>query len=193
MEELLFTMTHLIEQGKILYWGTSEWTAAQISQAFGVARQYNLIPPTMEQPQYNMFHRKRVEDEIAPLARDLGLGLTTFSPLYFGILTGKYSDGIPEGSRATLEDMSWMQENLTPDRISIVKELGVIAKDLGVTMAQLAIAWVLRRKVVSSVICGATKTTQLEENLDAVKALPQLSPSVLEFIDKILAPHQECD
>jgi voltage-dependent potassium channel beta subunit len=193
MEEVVFTMTHLIEQGKILYWGTSEWTAAQISQAHGIARQYNLIPPTMEQPQYSMFHRKRVEDEIIPLTRNLGLGLTTFSPLYFGILTGKYKDGIPEGSRATLEDMSWMQENLTPERISIVKELEVIAKDLGFTMAQLAIAWVLRRKVVSSVITGATKTTQLEENLNAVDVLPQLSPNVLELIDKILVPEQECE
>ena len=191
LEEVVFTMTHLIEQGKILYWGTSEWTAAQISQAFGVARQYNLVPPTMEQPQYSMFHRKRVEDEIAPLAKSLGLGLTTFSPLYFGILTGKYSDGIPEGSRATLEEMSWMQENLTPERITTVKELGVIAKDLDITLAQLAIAWLLRRKVVSSVISGATKTAQLEENLDAVEALPLLSPSVLELIDKIILPQPD--
>lgn len=188
LEEVVFTMTHLIEQGKILYWGTSEWTAAQISQAFGIARQYNLIPPTMEQPQYSMFHRKRVEDEIAPLAKELGFGLTTFSPLYFGILTGKYNDGIPQGSRATLEDMSWMQENLTPERISTVKELGVIAKDLGITQAQLAIAWVLRRKVVSSVINGATRIPQLEENLGAAEAVSLLNRRALELIDKILSP-----
>jgi voltage-dependent potassium channel beta subunit len=188
LEEVVFTMTHLIEQGKILYWGTSEWTAAQISQAFGVARQYNLIPPTMEQPQYSMFHRKRVEDEIAPLAKELGFGLTTFSPLYFGILSGKYNEGIPEGSRATLKDMAWMQENLTPERISTVKELGVIARDLGISLAQLAIAWVLRRKVISSVISGATSTAQLEENLDAAEALPTLPRNVLELIDKILSP-----
>ena len=188
LEEVVFTMTHLIEQGKILYWGTSEWTAAQISQAIGIARQFNLIPPTMEQPQYSMFHRKRVEDEIAPLAKEFGLGLTTFSPLYFGILTGKYNETIPEGSRATLKDMSWMKENLTPDRISIVKELGVVAKDLGISQAQLAIAWVLRRKVISSVITGATKVSQLEDNLGAAEAQELLTPKILEIIDRILSP-----
>jgi voltage-dependent potassium channel beta subunit len=186
LEEVVYTMTHLIEQGKILYWGTSEWTGSQISQAFGVARQYNLIPPTMEQPQYSMFHRKRVEDEITPLAKELGIGLTTFSPLYFGILTGKYNDGIPEGSRATLEDMSWMQENLTPEKLNIVRDLGLVAVDLGITQAQLAIAWVLRRKVVSSVITGATRLPQLEDNLGAAGALPLLTDDVLERIDEIL-------
>ena len=188
LEEVVFTMTHLIEQGKILYWGTSEWTAAQISQAIGIARQFNLIPPTMEQPQYSMFHRKRVEDEIAPLAKEFGLGLTTFSPLYFGILTGKYNESIPEGSRATLKDMSWMKENLTPERISTVKELGVVAKDLGISQAQLAIAWVLRRKVISSVITGATKAYQLEDNLGAAEAQELLTPKILEIVDRILSP-----
>ena len=188
LEEVVFTMTHLIEQGKILYWGTSEWTAAHVSQAIGIARQFSLIPPTMEQPQYSMFHRKRVEDEIAPLAKEFGLGLTTFSPLYFGILTGKYNEIIPEGSRATLKDMSWMKENLTPDRISIVKELGVVAKDLGISQAQLAIAWVLRRKVISSVITGATKVSQLEDNLGAAEAQELLTPKILEIIDRILSP-----
>ena len=188
LEEVVFTMTHLIEQGKILYWGTSEWTAAQISQAIGVARQNNLIPPTMEQPQYNMFHRKRFEDEIAPLAKEFGLGLTTFSPLYFGILTGKYNEYLPDGSRATLEGMSWMKENLTQERISTVKELGVVAKDLGITQAQLAIAWILRRKVVSSVITGATKLSQLEDNLGAADAQELITPNVLEIIDHILSP-----
>lgn len=189
LEELVFTMTHLIEQGKILYWGTSEWTASQISQVFGVARQYNLIPPTMEQPQYSMFHRKRVEDEIAPLAKELGVGLTTFSPLYFGILTGKYNQDIPEGSRAALEDMSWMKENLTPERLAIVQALSEISADLGITQAQLAIAWILRRKVVSSVITGATRVSQLVENLGAAEALPLLTDHVLENIDEILGPH----
>lgn len=188
LEEVIFTMTHLIEQGKILYWGTSEWTSAQISQAIGISRQFNLIPPTMEQPQYSMFHRKRVEDEIAPLAKEFGLGLTTFSPLYFGILTGKYNESIPDGSRATLKDMSWMKENLTPERISTVKELGVVAKDLGISLAQLAIAWVLRRKVISSVITGATKISQLEDNLGAAEAQELLTPKILEIIDRILSP-----
>jgi voltage-dependent potassium channel beta subunit len=189
LEEVVFTMTHLIEQGKILYWGTSEWTASQISQAFGVARQYNLIPPTMEQPQYSMLHRQRVEDEIAPMAKELGVGLTTFSPLYFGILTGKYNDGIPEGSRAALENMSWMQENLTPEKLDSVRVLGGIAADMGITQAQLAIAWILRQKVVSSVITGASKLSQLEDNLGAADAARLLTDDVLELIDEVLGNH----
>ena len=189
LEEVVFTMNHLIQQGKILYWGTSEWTAAQISQAFGVAREYNLIPPTMEQPQYNMFHRQRFETEIAPIAKELGLGLTTFSPLYFGILTGKYSDGIPDDSRANLENMAWMKENLTPERLSTVRELGLIAAELGITQAQLALAWILRRKVVSSVITGATKTSQLEDNLAAAEVVDSLTDEILAHIDEILGNH----
>jgi voltage-dependent potassium channel beta subunit len=189
LEEVVFTMTHLIEQGKILYWGTSEWTASQISQAFGVSRQYNLIPPTVEQSQYSLFHRKRVEEEIASLAKELGVGLTTFSPLYFGILTGKYNEGIPEGSRAALGNMSWMQENLTLDRLNVVRELGLVAADLGITRAQLSIAWILCRKVVSSVITGATNLSQLGDNLGAAEALPLLTDDVLERIDEILAKH----
>jgi len=191
LEEVVYTMTHLIEQGKILYWGTSEWTASQISQAFGVARQYNLIPPTMEQPQYSMLNRKRMDDEIVPIAKEFGLGLTTFSPLYFGILTGKYNEGIPEGSRATLENMAWMKENLTPDKLNLVRELGEIAADLGITQAQLAIAWVLRRKVVSSVITGATKLSQLEDNLAAADMLPLLTNDILVHIDEILSFNME--
>jgi voltage-dependent potassium channel beta subunit len=189
LEEVVYTMTHLIEQGKVLYWGTSDWTGAQISRACGIARQYNLIPPTMEQPQYSMLHRKRVEDEIAPLARELGIGLTTYSPLYFGILSGKYNDGIPDGSRATLENMSWMKENLTPEILFIVQELGLVAAELGITQPQLAIAWVLRRKVVSSVITGATKLSQLEDNLGAAETVPMLTDDVLSRIDGILGNH----
>ncbi len=189
LEEVVFTMTHLIERGKILYWGTSEWSAVQIAQAYAVAQRYNLIPPTMEQPQYNMFHRKRFENEIAPLARELGVGLTTFSPLYFGILTGKYNEGIPEGSRASLKNMAWMQENLTPEKLRIVRELGALAADLGITTAQLAIAWILRRRVVSSVITGATKVSQLEENLAAAEAVNLLTDEVVASIDEILGDH----
>jgi len=186
LEEVVFTMTHLIELGKILYWGTSEWTASQISQAFGVARQYNLIPPTMDQPQYSLFHRRRLDEEIAPVAKELGIGLTTFSPLYFGILSGKYNDGIPEGSRASLENMAWMQANLTPERLRIVQDLGLVAADLGITPAQLALAWILRRKVISSVITGATKVSQLEDNIAAAEAVSLLTAEVLEHIDVIL-------
>ena len=191
IEEVVFTMNNLIQQGKILYWGTSEWTAAQISQAFGVARQYNLIPPTMEQPQYSMLHRDRVEAEIAPLAKEVGLGLTTFSPLYFGILTGKYNDGVPEGSRASLDSMAWVQNYLTPERLDIVQDLGLIAADLGITQAQLAIAWLLRRKEVSSVITGATRLNQLEDNLGAADAIELLSDDLLDEIETVLGNEPE--
>jgi aryl-alcohol dehydrogenase-like predicted oxidoreductase len=189
LDEVVFTMTHLIEQGKILYWGTSEWTAAQISQAFGVARQYNLIPPTMEQPQYNMLHRKTLETEITPIARELGIGLTTYSPLHFGILTGKYNQGIPDGSRASLENMAWMQENLKPEILDTVRELGVVAADLGISQAQMAIAWILRRKLISSVITGATNLEQLKENLGAAEAVPLITEDVLSHLDIILGNH----
>jgi voltage-dependent potassium channel beta subunit len=189
LDEVVFTMTHLIEQGKILYWGTSEWTAAQISQAFGVARQYNLIPPTMEQPQYNMLHRKTLEAEITPIARELGIGLTTYSPLHFGILTGKYNQGIPDGSRASLENMAWMQENLKPEILDTVRELGVVAADLGISQAQMAIAWILRRKLISSVITGATNLDQLNENLEAAEAVPLITEDVLANLDIILGNH----
>jgi voltage-dependent potassium channel beta subunit len=189
VDEVVFTMNHLIQQGKILYWGTSEWSAAQISQAYGVARQYNLIPPTMEQPQYNMFHRERFETEIAPLAKELGVGLTTFSPLYFGILTGKYIHDIPEDSRAAMESATWMSDFLTPERLDIVRVLEVVAADLGVTQAQLALAWILRRKEISSVITGATKISQLVDNLAAAEAVDLLTDDVLAQIDEILGNH----
>jgi voltage-dependent potassium channel beta subunit len=191
IEEVVFTMNTLIQQGKILYWGTSEWTPAQISQAFGVARQYNLIPPTVEQPQYSMLHRGKFETEIAPLAKELGLGLTTFSPLYFGILTGKYYDGIPDGSRASLESMSWIQNYLTPERLEIVQDLGSIAADLGITSAQLAIAWLLRRKDVSSVISGASRLEQLTENLAAADAIELLSDELLDEVETVLGNEPE--
>jgi voltage-dependent potassium channel beta subunit len=186
VDEVVFTMNHLIQQGKILYWGTSEWSAAQISQAFGVARQYNLIPPAMEQPQYNMFHRARVENEIIPLAKELGIGLTTFSPLYFGILSGKYNHGIPEGSRAAMESSTWMSEYLTPERLDAVRILEVMAADLGITQAQMALAWILRRKTVSCVITGATNISQIKENLAAADAIDLLDDDVLIHIDQIL-------
>lgn len=186
IEEVVYTMNILIQQGKILYWGTSEWTAAQIAQAVYIARQHHLIPPVVEQPQYNMFHRHRVEAELAPIARELGIGLTTWSPLYSGILTGKYNDGIPEGSRASLESMAWIRDRITPERIAIVRQLSEVAAELGVTMAQLAIGWLLRLKVVSSVITGATKIEQLKENLAAAEVLPKLTDEVLDRIETIL-------
>ena len=194
VEEVVYTMNVFIQQGKILYWGTSEWTAAQIVEAVGLARQHHLIPPVVEQPQYNMLHRRRVEMELAPVARRFGIGLTTWSPLYSGILTGKYNEGvIPEGSRASLENMGWIRDRITPEVIAKVRQLSELAAELGMTTAQLAIAWLLRRKEVSSVITGATRMDQLEENLGAAGALDKLGDEVLERIEAILqnAPEED--
>ena len=186
IEEVVRTMDDLIHQGKIQYWGTSEWESSQVVQAYMVARQYGLNPPTMEQPQYNMFHRKRVEVELSPICKEFGLGLTTWSPLFFGILSGKYNEGIPEGSRASLTDMGWVRDNITTDRIGIVRQLTALAQDLEITTAQMAIAWILRRKEVSSVISGATRLEQLDENLIAAEAVDKLSDNVLERIEEII-------
>ena len=191
VEEVVRTMNDLIHQGKILYWGTSEWEAAQVMEAYGVARQYGLIPPTMEQPQYNVFHRKRVEDTLMPICRDLGLGLTTFSPLYYGILTGKYNEGIPQGSRASLDDYAWIRDRITPMNISIVKKLTEVANDLSITPSQLAIAWILRRKEVSSVITGASRLEQLDENLGASEAYERFTENDIDRIFECLAGYQE--
>jgi len=191
MEEVVRAMTDLIHQGKILYWGTSEWEASQIMQAYGTAREFGLIPPTMDQPQYNIFHRKRVEDTVMPVARELGLGLTTFSPLYYGILSGKYNNGVPRGSRASLDDYSWIRDRITPERIEVVKCLTGIANDLGITPAQLAIAWILRRKEVSSVITGATRLEQLDENLGASEAYEKLTEVDIDRIFSCMGNYQE--
>lgn len=186
VEEIVFTMNTLIQQGKVLYWGTSEWRAAQIAEAHGVARQYGLIPPAMEQPQYNMLHRRRVEHELAPLCTDLGIGLTTFSPLASGVLTGKYNQGVPAGSRATLEGMGWVTDRLQQDGLKRVEQLSQLAAELGLSPAQLAIAWCLRRKEVSSVITGASTLEQLRDNLQAVEAVDKLDDAALERIETIL-------
>jgi voltage-dependent potassium channel beta subunit len=185
IEEVVWTMNNLITQGKILYWGTSEWKAAQVVQALGLARQMNLIGPTLEQPQYNLFHRRRVELELAPLAREFGIGLTTFSPLYYGILSGKYNEGIPEGSRASLVDMAWVRDSITPERVAVTQELTRLAGELEMTTAQLAIAWILRRKEVTSVITGATRIEQLDENLAASDYVDRLTDDVLEQVEQI--------
>ena len=186
VEEVVWTMNDLMRQGKILYWGTSEWEPHQIMEALGVARALNLVGPSMEQPQYNMFHRKRVENFLTPVCREQGIGLTTFSPLYYGILSGKYNDGIPTGSRAALESMAWMRDRITPERIEIVRQLTELADELGVTTAQLAIAWMLRRKEVSTVITGATSLEQLDENLGAADLEVRMTDAVLEHIEEII-------
>lgn len=191
IEEVVRTMDDLIHQGKILYWGTSEWEAAQIALAIGTARQYGLNPPTVEQPQYNIFHRERVEVELSPICKDYGIGMVTWSPLYYGLLSGKYNDGIPSGSRASLENMGWIRDSITPERIAMVRRLTALAQEQELTTAQIAIAWILRRKDVSSVITGATRIEQLDENLAAAEAVPLLTDTVLDRIDRIVENHPE--
>ena len=161
--ETVETMDMLIRQGKVLYWGTSEWRAWQLQDAYDVAEKYNMIPPTMEQPQFHMFHRERLELELAPLIQMYGLGTTTWSPLASGLLTGKYNDGIPPGSRASLAHLQWIPEKvLTPERIAKVRQLQDVASDLRCTMAQLALAWTVRSPLISSVITGASRVSQVE-------------------------------
>lgn len=186
IEEIVRVMTDLVRQGKIMYWGTSEWRTWQIAAAWGVAYQHNLVPPTVEQPQYNMFHRKRVETSVAPMCKELGIGMITWSPLEFGILTGKYNEDVPQGSRASLESMAWMRDHITTEKITKVQQLTLIARELELTPAQLAIAWLLRRKEVSSVITGATHPAQLEENLLAGGAVENLTDDILEAIEQVL-------
>jgi voltage-dependent potassium channel beta subunit len=187
MEETVRAMSHLVDRGYAFYWGTSEWTAEQIRHAAGIAERKNLIPPTMEQPQYNMFHREKVEREFAPLYDDLGLGTTTWSPLASGVLTGKYNDGIPDDSRLATEGYEWLREAvLQNDRLEKVRALTEIAEDLDCTTAQLALAWCLQNPNVSSVITGATKPHQVEENMQALDVANRLTPETMDRIEDIL-------
>jgi voltage-dependent potassium channel beta subunit len=185
VEEVVQTMDMLVRQGKVLYWGTSKWEAAQITQSIGIARQGGMIPPSIEQPKYNLFNRRHVEVELEHVVKEFGLGLTVFSPLENGLLSGKYNEAIPIGSRASMADMAWMRDQITPERIAIIRQLTGLAQSLGITTAQLAIAWVLRRKEVSSVITGATRLEQLDENLMASSAIDFLTDEVLDRIERI--------
>ena len=190
MEEVVRTMTHLIQQGKVLYWGTSEWSAQQLMEAYSVARQYNLIPPTMEQPQYHMFHRRTVEVEYARLYETIGLGTTIWSPLASGLLTGKYNNGIPENSRLTLEGYEWLRKMFESEewqqRLAIVRQLTPVAEDLGITMAQMAIARCLKNPNVSTVITGASRVEQVHDNMKALDVVSQLTDDVMEKIEGLL-------
>lgn len=187
MEETVWAMHNLITQGKVLYWGTSEWTAQEVQEAFTVARQYNLIAPTMEQPQYNMFVRKGFEVEFYKLFEEHGYGSTTWSPLASGVLTGKYNEGVPKGSRLEAADLQWMKEKMvTPENIERVKKLADVAKDLHTTTANLAIAWCLKNKHVSSVLTGASRLEQLQQNLKSLDVAPQMDDGVMERIETIL-------
>lgn len=187
IEETVRAMHDIITQGKALYWGTSEWSADSILQAWHIADKYSLHKPQMEQPHYNMVHRDRVEKEYARLYKEIGLGTTIWSPLASGLLTGKYNDGIPTDSRAALKGYEWLQENvITPQRIEIVKNLAPIAKDLGCSMAQLAIAWCLKNPNVSTVITGASRVAQVHDNMKALQFVEKLTPDVMERIEKVL-------
>ncbi len=187
IEETVRAMDDLIHQEKILYWGTSEWSAADIMRAHALAREHGLTPPQMEQPQYNLLHRERVEKEYQPLYREIGLGTTIWSPLSSGLLSGKYARGTPAGSRATLKGYEWLRENvMTPENVAKVKKLEPIAKHLDCTMAQLSIAWCLKNPNVSTVITGASRPEQVAENMKAVDVLPKLDSSILERIDSAL-------
>jgi voltage-dependent potassium channel beta subunit len=194
IEETVRAMNTLIEQGKVLYWGTSEWSAREIEEAKGVAARLNLIGPTMEQPQYNLLHRERVESEYAPLFSSAsGLGTTIWSPLASGFLTGKYNDGIPEGSRLAQKNMQWLRDMVEKDpdgwerKLAKIKALGEIADGLGVPLAQLSIAWCLTNPNVSTVILGASRTEQLKENLGALDVLPKLNEDVKAAIEKAVS------
>lgn len=186
IEETVRAMDVVIRQGKAFYWGTSEWSAADIMRADGIAREYGLTPPTMEQPQYNMLWRERVEREYLPLYRELGLGTTVWSPLASGILTGKYNAGIPAESRAAIEGYQWLQDELTDEKIATIRALEPVASELGCTLAQLALAWCLRNPDVSTVITGASRAGQVAENMRALEILPLLTDDVLERIETIL-------
>jgi voltage-dependent potassium channel beta subunit len=184
--ETIRAMDDLIHRGKILYWGTSEWTGAQIQAAVDIAEQYHLHPPVVEQPHYNLSHRHRFETEIMPTAQANGMGLVTWSPLASGVLTGKYDEGIPEDSR--MGKIDWLRKGLTDERIEMARQIKPIADDLGVSRAELAIAWCLRQDALSSVISGATRLSQLETNLNAAKAAPLLTADVLAALEGVFPP-----
>jgi voltage-dependent potassium channel beta subunit len=186
IEETVWAMSDMITRGKALYWGTSEWSAQEIQAAWDIADKHHLHKPVMEQPQYNLFHRKRVEQEYARLYEDIGLGLTTWSPLASGLLTGKYQDGVPPGSRGALAGMDFLVKGLTDaDKNAAVKQLGAVASDLGCNLSQLAIAWAAKNPRVSTVITGASKMAQLVENLGALEVLPKLTPDVMTRMDEV--------
>jgi voltage-dependent potassium channel beta subunit len=193
VEETARAMHDLIAQGKVLYWGTSEWSATQIEAAHAVCDRLGLHHPIVEQPQYNLFHRARVEKELVSLYRSPGLGTTIWSPLASGLLTGKYNKGVPKGTRLDIKGMEWLKEEILKKpgverRIAAVPRLAAIAMDLGTNLPCLGIAWCLKNPNVSSVILGASRVEQLTENLGAVGLLEKLTPQVMKEIDAISAP-----
>ena len=187
MAETVWAMNHLLQQGKILYWGTSEWSAQEIMEAHVVAEKYNLIGPTMEQPQYNLFHREKMENEFLQIFKTVGLGTTIWSPLASGTLTDKYLDQFPSDTRLSIKEVEWLKnQNITPERMQKVKALNTLAKELEVSLAKLAIAWTLHNPHVSTTILGASKPHHLVETLTSLDALPLLTPEVVARIEAIV-------
>lgn len=187
IEETVWAMNHLIQQGKILYWGTSEWSAQEIMEAHMHARQNHLIGPTMEQPQYNMFYRRKMEVDYLQIFKTVGLGTTIWSPLASGTLTSKYLGDLPENTRMQLKDLEWLKErSLTPKRLERIEQLNLLANEIGTSLAKLAIAWCVRNENVSTVILGASKVAQLEETLTSLEVLPLLTNEIMERIEEIL-------
>jgi len=195
IEETVRAMHNLIEQGKILYWGTSEWSAVEIMEAYSLAQQYNLTPPTMEQPQYNMLHRERFEVEYKKLYSEIGLGTTIWSPLASGLLTGKYIDKTPDDTRINRPGMEWLKKEIVGEEAKQnrekIKELKKIADDLSVSLNCMAIAWVLKNPNVSTAILGASKTQQLADNLKALDVLPKLTNEIMKKIETVLGGKSE--
>jgi len=190
IEETVRAMHSLIEQGKVMYWGTSEWSAQQITEAQGVARANGLTPPTMEQPQYNLLHRDKVESEFTPLYEHYGMGTTIWSPLASGLLTGKYNEGIPNDSRLALPGYEWLRDLWTSEegiqKLGKIRQLTALATEIGISVTHLSLAWCLKNPNVSSVILGASRLEQLDDNLKAMDALEKLTPDVLDKIENIL-------
>ena len=187
IEETVLAMNHLIQQGKILYWGTSEWSAVEIMEAHRIAEKYRLMGPTMEQPQYNMFERNKLEKDYLDIFRTVGLGTTIWSPMASGLLSGKYNDGIPKNSRFALQGFDWLKDRwMLDDNLKKVKKLSELAAKLGVSTAALSIAWCVKNPNVSTAILGATKKQQLIENLKSLEIVPLLTTEIMDKIDVIL-------
>ena len=190
IEETVWAMHNLVTQGKILYWGTSEWSAQQLTEAWAFAKSEHITAPTMEQPQYNLFVREKVESDYLPLYDLMGLGTTIWSPLASGALTGKYNDGIPEDSRFNLPGYEWLKKEWTSEagkaKLEQIKQLAVLAKEIGLPIHHLALLWCLHNPHVSTVILGASKKAQLEDNLSALKSKAKLTPDVIEKIEAII-------
>uniref|UniRef100_A0A4W5N6A4 Voltage-gated potassium channel subunit beta-1 n=1 Tax=Hucho hucho TaxID=62062 RepID=A0A4W5N6A4_9TELE len=199
MEEIVRAMTHVINQGMSMYWGTSRWSAMEIMEAYSVARQFNLIPPVCEQAEYHFFQRDKVETQLPELYHKIGVGVVSWSPLACGIITGKYENGIPECSRASMKPYAWLKEKIVSEdgrkQQAKLKELTTVSEKLGCTLPQLAIAWCLRNEGVSSVLLGTSNPIQLAENLRAMEVIPKMTAGIVTEIDHVLGnrPHSKKD